>query len=293
MPRTIRSGWLTREMNPKRADRVAARSLMAPSTTNRPPVWSARPMHRLKASPSKRPPTPLFFTLALGAATAATIGITAVVRRTASPTRSNESSSPMPRPSDALSGDRGDQALGVANGSQSTVVQIVMPTNAVALSRMLIAERSSLVRRLARIVGSEPVAEDVAQSLYLRVQRIEDDPPIGNKRSFLFRLASNLAVDHIRAERSHAKLQAEAQAFLWSESAAPDSEQIATARVELARVLKAAAMLPEPTRTIFRLHRFEGLRQSEVAGRCGVSVTTVEKHVRRALAILRKARDGV
>ncbi|WBO23895.1 RNA polymerase sigma factor [Sphingomonas abietis] len=157
---------------------------------------------------------------------------------------------------------------------------------------MLIAERPMLVRRLARIVGSEPVAEDVAQSLYLRVQRVEDDPPINNKRSFLFRLASNLAVDHVRAEQSRARMQAEAQALLWSELAPPDPEQAASLNIELARVLKAAATLPEPTKSIFRLHRFEGLRQSEVAAHQGVSVTTVEKHVRRALAILRRARDG-
>ncbi len=167
-----------------------------------------------------------------------------------------------------------------------------MSTNAIALSRMLIAERPSLVRRLTRIVGSEPVAEDVAQSLYLRVQRVEDDPPIANKRSFLFRLASNLAVDHVRAERSRAKVQAEAEALLWSELETPDPEQTVSLNIELARVLKAAAALPEPTKSIFRLHRFEGLRQSEVATRCGVSVTTIEKHVRRALTILRRARDG-
>lgn len=65
-----------------------------------------------------------------------------------------------------------------------------MPTNAIALSRLLIAERSSLVRWVMRIVGSELVAGDVAQSLYLRVQTVEDHPPIITERSFLFRLAS-------------------------------------------------------------------------------------------------------
>ncbi len=167
-----------------------------------------------------------------------------------------------------------------------------MPTNAVALCRLLMVERPSLVRRLARIVGSEPAAEDVAQSLYLQVQRVEDDPPIVNARSFLFRLASNMAIDHLRSEQRQVKVQAEAHALLWAEFETPDPEQIASANSDLARVLKAAATLLEPTRSIFRMHRFDGLRQSEVAERFGVSVTTVEKHVRRALAALRRARDG-
>lgn len=167
-----------------------------------------------------------------------------------------------------------------------------MPSNASVLSQLMIAERPSLLRRLTQIVGSEPAAEDVAQSLFMRLQCVDDDLRIANKRSFLFRLASNLAIDHLRAERTRARIQAEAHALLWDDGDVPDPRQIALANEELARVLKAAALLPEPTRGIFRLHRFEGLRQSEVANRYGVSVTTVEKHVRRAMSALRKARDS-
>lgn len=166
-----------------------------------------------------------------------------------------------------------------------------MSSNAADLSQLLADERPALVRWVARIVG-EPAADDVAQKLYLRVQRVADEPPIVNKRSFLFRMARNLAIDHVRAERSQEAVQAEARAYLWDELPPPDPEQEAVARAELARVLRAAAALPEPTKSIFRLHRFDGMRQSDVAIRFGVSVTTVEKHVRKALAILRAARDG-
>lgn len=166
-----------------------------------------------------------------------------------------------------------------------------MSSNAADLSQLLTDERLALVRWVARIVG-EPAAEDVAQKLYLRVQRIEDDPPIANKRSFLFRMARNLAIDHVRAEQSREAVQAEAHAYLWEDLSSADPERDAIARAELARVMRAAAILPEPTKSIFRLHRFDGLKQSDVAARFGVSVTTVEKHVRRALAILRAARDG-
>ena len=81
-----------------------------------------------------------------------------------------------------------------------------MPTNAVALSRLLLAERPSLLLLAQRIVGSLPAAEDVTQSLWFRVQRIEDDPPILNKRAYLFRLASNLATDRRRAEARYGEL---------------------------------------------------------------------------------------
>lgn len=76
-----------------------------------------------------------------------------------------------------------------------------MPTNAAALTRLLLRERPSLLRLAQRIVGTAPAAEDVTQSLWLRIQRVEDDPPIANKRAYLYRLATNLAVDHARSDQ--------------------------------------------------------------------------------------------
>jgi len=45
------------------------------------------------------------------------------------------------------------------------------------------------------------------------VQRIENEPPIANKRAFLFRLASNRATDHVRSESSRASIEAKVQAY--------------------------------------------------------------------------------
>ncbi|WP_313436440.1 sigma factor [Novosphingobium sp.] len=74
-----------------------------------------------------------------------------------------------------------------------------MSSNASTLTRLLLLERPSLLRLAQRIVGSAPAAEDVTQSLWFRVQRVGDDPPIVNERAFLYRLATNLATDHVRA----------------------------------------------------------------------------------------------
>ncbi|WP_367349936.1 hypothetical protein [Sphingobium yanoikuyae] len=52
------------------------------------------------------------------------------------------------------------------------------------MTRLLLAERNTLLRLAQRIVGTTPAAEDVTQSLWFRVQRIDDEPPIINKRAF-------------------------------------------------------------------------------------------------------------
>jgi RNA polymerase sigma factor (sigma-70 family) len=164
-------------------------------------------------------------------------------------------------------------------------------TNAAALTEMLALERGPLLRYLSRYLDRAS-AEDVAQSLYFKLQRVADHPPIDNKRAYLFRLAFNLAVDHGRAEARQLKLQEEAAGYLAGAGPQPDTVSVLVTQSELQRVAQAAMELPQQTRRIFQLNRFEGLTQREIASQLGVSATTVEKHIRRALDCLARARDG-
>ena len=166
-----------------------------------------------------------------------------------------------------------------------------MSDNASALARLLLVERPSLMRRVRRDVGGDG-AEDVAQRLWLKIQAVRDDPPIVNKRAYLFRLAANEALDYRKQEARRRTLHDEAHALLWEEDADPSPEDALIAADALRRVAEAAENLPEPTRRIFRMNRFEGIPQRSIADRMGLSSTTVENHIRRALAILAAARDG-
>lgn len=55
---------------------------------------------------------------------------------------------------------------------------------------------------------------------------------------------------------------------------------------QLAQIQKIIQSLPPRTQEIFRLHREEGLAQTEVAQRLNISLSTVEKHLANALAML-------
>lgn len=163
--------------------------------------------------------------------------------------------------------------------------------NALSLTRLLLAERKSLLRQVRRLVGND-AAEDVAQKLWLKIQTVRDDPPILNPKAYLRRLAHNIAVDHVQGDQRQVSVAERAEALLWGVDFEPGSERIIESRDMLDRIRAAIIAMPEPTRTIIRLTRLEGKTQRETAEQIGVTTTTVENHLRRALAQLGRIRDG-
>ncbi|BAV63094.1 RNA polymerase sigma factor [Sphingobium cloacae] len=159
-----------------------------------------------------------------------------------------------------------------------------MTTNAVALTRLLLAERASLVRLVQRIVGSVPAAEDVTQSLWFRVQQVEDDPPISNKRAYLFRLATNLAVDRAKAERRHDALFEDGPLSEDVADESPLAERMLLDREALGLVQSAVRELSPRCRTILHMRRVEGLTASEIASRLGISRQMVTRYIAQAMA---------
>lgn len=165
-----------------------------------------------------------------------------------------------------------------------------MSSNASTLTDLLIRERPALLRLVQRILGSDGSAEDVIQAIWFKARGVDGSLTIDNPRAYLYRLATNLATDQGRERSRQARLLADH--YLWGPDEVLSTEEQAMAQDELQRVLAAADHLPEPTRTIFRLNRLQGLTQAEIARRRGVSVTTVENHVRAALQRLAWARSG-
>lgn len=54
------------------------------------------------------------------------------------------------------------------------------------------------------------------------------------------------------------------------------------------QVQQILKQLPERSQQIFKMSRFEELKNKEIAERLGISVKIVERHISRALKLLRK-----
>lgn len=59
---------------------------------------------------------------------------------------------------------------------------------------------------------------------------------------------------------------------------------------QMARVEKAIARLPERTREVFLMHRFDDLSYERIAGRLGIDVKEVEAHIAATLVAILRAR---
>lgn len=135
-------------------------------------------------------------------------------------------------------------------------------------------------------------AADVVQETFTRLVELEDPAVIREPRAFLYRVAHNLSIDlfrKARVRRAHAVDVIDLEE-LPSASPRPDE---ALQEDEEYRALRAAiAELPPRRRQVFALYRFKNMPQAAIAEQLGISVTMVERHVRKAMLHCRERLKG-
>lgn len=129
-------------------------------------------------------------------------------------------------------------------------------------------------------------AEDLVQETFLRFWNARAQlRPGGNIEIYLFRIASNLATDVLRRpKRDNNRLDAEAQSL----STGPTIDQTLESEQLADIIAMLISALPEGPRTAFILSRYEDLSHAEIAKIMELSVKTVEKHIGKALRLLRE-----
>lgn len=157
---------------------------------------------------------------------------------------------------------------------------------------------SRLLGYLVRILGRRALAEDVSQEVWIKVlQKVETyRPRPGSFRSWLFRIASNAAVDRIRREslRSGPELDAPAdrdgqRAIDLQPSPLPGPDRRGMGHLLGRAMDRALRDLPERQATAVLLRHQQGLSYSEIATTLGVPEGTAKTLVHRAVLALRGA----
>src|SRR5690606_32990365 len=141
-------------------------------------------------------------------------------------------------------------------------------------------------RNLLRLLKSEVLAEELLQDLFLKIweQRALIDPARSFK-AYLYRIAENMVYDVFRrASREKAIMQE----ILAANGELYTHVEEALLRKENSALLDGLlAQLPSQRKKIFIACKLEGKSYREVAEELGISITTVNDHIQKAMQYLK------
>jgi RNA polymerase sigma-70 factor, ECF subfamily len=168
--------------------------------------------------------------------------------------------------------------------------------------RLLVERHTRNIFRLAyRMTGNEQDAEDVVQETFLRAYRkLGQFESRSNFGTWLYRVAVNCALDHLRIREKRDKEtpaaalsdsdQGEAPDPLLSHPSSDPSPERLMQSAELRRKLDSAlATLSASERTAFVLRHFEGRSIGEIAGILRLREGATKNTIFRAVKKLRQA----
>ena len=150
-----------------------------------------------------------------------------------------------------------------------------------------LAIRPLLFRVVGRIVRPEEI-EDIVQETFILSYAASRKKKIDSPRAFMMQTAKNIALNITR--RSDHK-----QHFSF-EDLRDDDLSMHTEKVEdryqaeemFIYFCRAIAELPVDCRRVFILKKVYGLSQAEISERIGISISMVEKHVAKGMAMTGK-----
>ena len=163
-----------------------------------------------------------------------------------------------------------------------------------ALSTLLTRYQNRLYRYLLRMVRQPAEAEDLFQQTWLRVaEKIHNYDQRRNFEAWLFTLARNLAIDHLRRLRpeslddpSGIDPSGESAAARLVSKETPALDRV-LARERSSRLTDAMEMLPVLQREVLTLRFEEEMKLEEIADILGTPLSTVKTRLRRGLEHLR------
>lgn len=132
--------------------------------------------------------------------------------------------------------------------------------------------QGQLRRFLASLCGDAALADDIAQEALTRAY-VTSGRFIGNFKAWLFRIAYNCFIDHLRRSPGPAVELDSREAMHLSGGAASD------ASFEHEELQRALALIPEKERTAIVLFYFEDLPIKEIASVMGAPAGTVKYYL--------------
>jgi len=151
---------------------------------------------------------------------------------------------------------------------------------------VILPHEGVLAARLRRLCPSGFDVDNLVAESLARAYAAKGIGRITNGRSYLFAIARNLLID---AARRDTIVSLDFVADLDMLRADDSMEAAISARAELRSLQAIVDTLPPQCRRVFLLRRVHDLSLGEIAGQMALSVSTVEKHLAKAVLLVAKA----
>lgn len=151
----------------------------------------------------------------------------------------------------------------------------------------ILPHERALRARLRRVVAGDGAdIDDLVSESLVRAYGADEWESVANGRSYLFRIARNVLIDHARRT---ALVVFDSLDEAGGDQADRRTEAAISARDELRQVQRAIEAMPPQCRRVFLLRRVHERSIGEIAVEMGLSVSTVEKHLGKAVLLLGRA----
>lgn len=151
---------------------------------------------------------------------------------------------------------------------------------------------STLCAFAETITKSDTAAEDIVQDCFVRLWARADEISIrGSLKNYLFTSVRNGCFDYLRHQKVKSKSVEHIHLDSLVDEYSPESWIVES---ELHQsVEQGISGLPPRCQKIFRMSRFDGLKNQEIADVLGLSKRTVELQITNALKALRQALKSI
>jgi RNA polymerase sigma-70 factor (ECF subfamily) len=157
------------------------------------------------------------------------------------------------------------------------------PTPATGLEAAFREHHQKVMRAALRITGNRSDAEDVLQTVFLRLARREGGSPLSDSPGgYLHRAAVNAALDVVRSRKSSRSAALDDFEPVLEAEAGQSPDNVQGAGELEARIREALAKMSPKSAEIFALRYFEGYDNHEIAKMLGTSRSTVNVILHRA-----------
>lgn len=166
-----------------------------------------------------------------------------------------------------------------------------------AFRQLVDAYQDRMLQFFYRLCWDRDRAEDLTQELFLKLmQGSRRYKPQGRLSTFVYRVATNLWIDHYRAMRPQPRLTSLDQVvhdrpFEFA-GPAPTPSQIVEADEEKLAMRRALESLTEPHRIVFELAVYQERPYAEISDLLSIPVGTIKSRMHNAVHALKEMLGG-